>query len=459
MAADTGASMLYTHCPECETTFRISDSALQQADGRVRCGRCSHIFDARASLTDRISDAELAEPPVTSAPDAENPVTSAPAPAAGSIPEVPQTESAESDDPASPTDTLRSEVDGSGADRSAAESNAASRTAADPGATELSATEGSTAEHDATDRSTDDRTAAGPEADLPPAPAGADAGPTVTPLPTGAAAAAPAGENAPATTGAAEAHGPAQAQRPAQAQLPAQGPAQAQGPALAQATADQTAAPNPAAGVLEADAVQAVLDTDTPDLPGWMRANVENVTPEQRRNWLIATGVALALLALQAIHHFRGDLARVGVIGPVVQTGYSLFGSRVIADWDISKYRLFDSVAIEDTSPSGQRNLIIRTRLRNIGDADQPLPIVHLSLLNRWEDTVAARLFQPDEYLANDSDADDDRGIGVTTLRAASTVPAELVIVDPGNDAYGFELAVCLEKMSGVVCDTDTSFR
>lgn len=45
-----GSVMLVTTCPECQTTFRISEEILRKANGQVRCGRCAHIFDARRAL-------------------------------------------------------------------------------------------------------------------------------------------------------------------------------------------------------------------------------------------------------------------------------------------------------------------------------------------------------------------------------------------------------------------------
>ena len=44
-------------------------------------------------------------------------------------------------------------------------------------------------------------------------------------------------------------------------------------------------------------------------------------------------------------------------------------------------------------------------------------------------------------------------------MQVGQTVDAELTIVDPGTDAYGFELAVCLRLATGIVCDTDNTFR
>ena len=44
--------MLYTRCPACTTTFRISADALGEAGGQVRCGRCETVFNAHDSEPD-----------------------------------------------------------------------------------------------------------------------------------------------------------------------------------------------------------------------------------------------------------------------------------------------------------------------------------------------------------------------------------------------------------------------
>ncbi len=38
--------MHITHCPQCETAFKVSPQQLELAKGWVRCGRCSHVFEA-----------------------------------------------------------------------------------------------------------------------------------------------------------------------------------------------------------------------------------------------------------------------------------------------------------------------------------------------------------------------------------------------------------------------------
>lgn len=48
---------MYTHCPHCDTYFRISSAQLKSANGDVRCGRCFGTFNAIKNLAD--------EPPAT----------------------------------------------------------------------------------------------------------------------------------------------------------------------------------------------------------------------------------------------------------------------------------------------------------------------------------------------------------------------------------------------------------
>ena len=38
--------MQITHCPQCETAFKVSPQQLDAAKGWVRCGRCAHVFEA-----------------------------------------------------------------------------------------------------------------------------------------------------------------------------------------------------------------------------------------------------------------------------------------------------------------------------------------------------------------------------------------------------------------------------
>jgi predicted Zn finger-like uncharacterized protein len=45
---------MYTQCPECQIAFRVTASVLQQASGNVRCGNCSHAFNALHYLSEEM---------------------------------------------------------------------------------------------------------------------------------------------------------------------------------------------------------------------------------------------------------------------------------------------------------------------------------------------------------------------------------------------------------------------
>ncbi len=52
--------MLTTRCPVCFTSFRVTQDQIDARDGKVRCGRCTALFDARTALSAGIDAAEAA---------------------------------------------------------------------------------------------------------------------------------------------------------------------------------------------------------------------------------------------------------------------------------------------------------------------------------------------------------------------------------------------------------------
>lgn len=46
------ATTMYTRCPNCSSTFRVTESVLRVADGDVQCGACDTIFNALDTLFD-----------------------------------------------------------------------------------------------------------------------------------------------------------------------------------------------------------------------------------------------------------------------------------------------------------------------------------------------------------------------------------------------------------------------
>ncbi len=72
---------MYTRCPQCSTVFRVTDRQLAIANGKVRCGKCQHIFNAREHAIDDLplaAQSATAEK-VTPAPAEKTPQPATPA--------------------------------------------------------------------------------------------------------------------------------------------------------------------------------------------------------------------------------------------------------------------------------------------------------------------------------------------------------------------------------------------
>nr|WP_315261942.1 zinc-ribbon and DUF3426 domain-containing protein [uncultured Limnohabitans sp.] len=88
--------MHITHCPQCETAFKVSPQQLELAKGWVRCGRCAHVFEAALHFE---TPPDIPEPP---APSADAPAlfraAMAPAIAANEVTPTPSLKNTESAD-------------------------------------------------------------------------------------------------------------------------------------------------------------------------------------------------------------------------------------------------------------------------------------------------------------------------------------------------------------------------
>jgi hypothetical protein len=156
------------------------------------------------------------------------------------------------------------------------------------------------------------------------------------------------------------------------------------------------------------------------------------------------------VLAGQSVHHYRAELSTNAAIGPLVKSAYEMLGVVVAPPWDIRQYEILDWIATAEPNTHGQGSLRITARIKNRGPQYQPYPSVHLRLKDRWEEAVGSRVFAPAEYLA---------AAPRKLMAPGETTRAELEVVDPGQDAYGFELDVCIEIETHVLsCGSDKVF-
>lgn len=183
---------------------------------------------------------------------------------------------------------------------------------------------------------------------------------------------------------------------------------------------------------------------------------VDAAAPGGRRRaaWAAAAALAALILTGQLAHQFRADLARHALVGGLVQSAYGVLGIELVPRWDPGRYDIRDWAATAEQEADGRSSLLIRAEIENSGPGTMPQPHVFLTLKDRWDAVLASRVFAPEEYMRA-SRAD-------TRMRAGSTTIAEIEVVDPGPDAYGFELDVCVADPAGsdgVRCANDDVFR
>ena len=169
----------------------------------------------------------------------------------------------------------------------------------------------------------------------------------------------------------------------------------------------------------------------------------------RRSAWMIAGSALLVLLlAAQAINHWRNDLAtHIGWYGPLSQLAARL-GEPLRPNWDLAAYDVHQLGAAMDAG--GQHSLRVRLSLANHGAHQQAMPLIRLTLFDRYGKAVSSGELQPAQYLP-------------PALRAQrfiardQRIDTEVRVQDPSQQASSFELDVCIAAAGGGVrCAGDT---
>lgn len=165
--------------------------------------------------------------------------------------------------------------------------------------------------------------------------------------------------------------------------------------------------------------------------------------------WPYVAGIAVLLLLLagQAVHHWRSELVQNPVVGPWLLASYSALGLPLAAPVDLSRFEIRQLGTASEPGQSGR--LKLRASLVNRASFAQPFPLLRLTLQDRFGSTIATRDLTPGEYLPGGARA------AAGLLGPSQRADAEVVFVDPGRDAVGFELDVCARTASGVHCSAD----
>lgn len=217
-------------------------------------------------------------------------------------------------------------------------------------------------------------------------------------------------------------------------------PAQEQPPEEARAPRDDVPPPPPAEPVQVADAAAAYASEGEDPLP----LLGEPVMPVHRRRWpwMLAVAAGVLVLAAQLVNAGRRSLAGVPVIGPAVVAGYRVLGQKVSPAVTLARYRI--AAASLDATPGQSGALTLRGLLHNAAAYPQPLPLIAVTLTDRYGDVVASRVLAPTEYGAGN----------VNALAANRSLPFHVKLADPGARAVGFSLTLCKRRAGSILCQT-----
>jgi predicted Zn finger-like uncharacterized protein len=167
--------------------------------------------------------------------------------------------------------------------------------------------------------------------------------------------------------------------------------------------------------------------------------------PRSRGAIGLSVGALLVFaLALQGVHFWRDTLARNPVAGPWILRAYAALDLPIDLPSDLAAFELRQWGATSDASQAGQ--LRLRASIVNRAAFAQPYPLLRLSLQDRFGNTIGVRDVAAGDYLPG------GREDVPRLLAPQQRADAEIVFVDPGREAVGFELDVCLEGPSGVRC-------
>jgi hypothetical protein len=192
------------------------------------------------------------------------------------------------------------------------------------------------------------------------------------------------------------------------------------------------------------EAEQAVAGGPPPWLGGEPGAEVAGPTDRPTREWIIATTALSIMLIAQLLHHNRDALAASPGFGDTVQSIYGSLGLTLYPEWPLTSFEIRGTEAVGGGGRSPGLNILAKILV--VGRETVGMPLVRVVLRDRWSDPVASGVFLPTEYLQGGE-------IPTRGLRPGTTLPIQIEVADPGAEARGYVVDVCLpRRRSGLLC-------
>jgi predicted Zn finger-like uncharacterized protein len=492
---------MFTVCPKCALTLVVTAEDLRVAQGYVRCGRCSSVFNALARLAE-----EQQAPGTGVAPAAPAPAASPPGHQAPPLPPPPASPAPRTDEDAIPEEALefnpaKTDVssvfvevtDEDAIPEEALEFNPANIDVSSVFVVEPrpSVTDEDVIPEDALEFNPAKTDVSSVFVEPPPNPQWTAATGTFKAMIAAnqeAAQAPPPASPAPAQAPAANTPPPSvtddsqidveidpellasilhiespEPPAPTAAPPPVTPPPVKAPPAPDPPTAATSAAPQPAprqAAPPARPAPEATVSAhgapSQPRAPRKMRraADVDERAGMARLlPYLWGAGAAAALLVLlaQIVNHYRDQLAATARFHRPITELYASLGVPLVPHWDLRAYEVRQLGASVETTSSGV--ITVRASIKNAAPQPQPLPLLRVTLQDRFGNRIAARDVAPQSYLPHAPSPS-------ALLSAGERIDAEMGFVDPGANAVGFEIDACLPTRGGeVTCANDAIAR
>ncbi|TLZ41587.1 MAG: DUF3426 domain-containing protein [Gammaproteobacteria bacterium] len=469
--------VMFTVCPKCALTLVVSAEDLRVAQGYVRCGRCSSVFNALARLTEEgqiAAESVETEPPAPAASPTPPPAPPNASPQSvtdeDAIPEDALEFDPTTTDVASvfvepPPNPLWTAATGTFKAMVAANQEAAPAQQSDSRSEEAAPAQDSDSQVDV--ELDAELLASILHIDLPEPPAARETPPPAArqapppapremPPPAARQAAPPAPRETPPPA-ARQAAPPAPRETPPPAARQAAPPApRAPPPAAAQEAPRPAARETPPPGPAPEAPVTARSVASQARAPRRMRLG-EDLSASTRTArllphlWHAGSGLAVLLLLAQIVNHYRDELAATTRFHRPITALYASLGVRLAPHWDLRAYEVHQLGASVEPASAGL--ITVRASVKNAAAQPQPLPVLRVTLQDRFGNRIAARDVAPPMYLPHATP-------GSAFLSAGQRIDAEMGFVDPGANAVGFEIDACLPASGGeVTCANDAIAR